>query len=56
MKRITLDIVLNLLLTTQVDYDYLKEDPRDFTSFEQDLIEEGVFFYFEFKVIIITSK
>jgi len=40
--EITLDIVLNLLLTTQVDYKYLKEDPRDFTSFEQDLIEEGL--------------
>jgi len=39
--EITMDIVLNLLLTTKTDYDYIREDPRDFTSFEEDLVEEG---------------
>ena len=49
-----MNIILNLLLTTNLDYDYLNEDPRDFTFLEQDMAGEGVFYFklFYFSLII----
>jgi len=43
-----MNIILNLLLTTELDYNHLNEDPRDFTFLEQDMagVGEGVLFLF----------
>lgn len=45
MKRIILDIILNLMLTTKLDFETINQDPSEFTSKDRDIVDSRVKYF-----------